>query len=89
MDITVEVDLGALRALNAAGQAAKDGPTGPSRIPLLQPLLGVEVKRIGKHQPAVGLLDTRFRRPERLVLGLFQLRLCQSCSLQFRPGQMI
>src|SRR5256885_866083 len=53
-DAAVQISLGGLIAGIAAGRPAQDRPGRVGLVPAAQPALRIQMKRLGKHQPAVG-----------------------------------
>ena len=86
--IAVQINLRDLLAVIPAGQSAQHRQRRISFVPTPQPALGVQMERVGKDQPAIGLLrtDARFQMPVTGAVGLFCLLLREMKRLQLRAG---
>jgi hypothetical protein len=89
--LAVEIHLSLLIGVIATGQAAENGQRGVSFVPAPEPGFAVEMKGIGKHQPAVGVgwCDAGFEVPVTGAVGLLDLFLGEMNGLEFRARKIV
>src|SRR5260370_15449105 len=82
--LAIEINLGPLLRGVAGGQAARNRQRRVSFVPTSQPGFAIEMKRIGKSEPAVDLFgaDPRFHVPIARTGGLLDLLLGEMNRLQ-------
>src|ERR1041385_4168697 len=87
----VKINLSELLSEIAAGQPSENGQRRIRFIPTAQPSFAVDVERIEKGQPAIGLarFDPRFHAPVAWAIGFLDLLLTKMKSFHLGPGQII
>src|SRR5439155_6707972 len=87
--LAVQINLGEVFGVIAAGQPAQDRQGRVGFIPLAQPALRIQVKRVGKDQPAVALFraDAGFQMPVTRAVGFLDLFLSEVKRLQVSARQ--
>ena len=87
--VAVQIHLRDLIAGTAAGQPAQDRPGRVGLVPAAQPALRIQMKRLGKDQPAVGPVraEAGFGVPVGGALGFLDLFLREVKRLEFGGGQ--
>ena len=87
--ITIEIDLCSLLMVITARKPTENWCRRPGSIPLVKPLLAINLEGISKYKPPVTLSHTGFLTPKTFLIPLLHLSLSEVDASQISPRQVV